>query len=389
MAQYVKKQKNYLNNKDMLEQFRLSKAQGRMTEEFGKMMMLLVHKYLKHPKFYRYSNNYKMELESNALVTLCKVWEGFDDTRSENPFAYYTQVCTNAFIQILNQEKKQRDIRDELKLDAGLNASYSYQERHADSMEDGDYSEQYDSQHEFDTLDKDWADDTVYDVTEEYTSVLEEAFSVEPIEPTATPVQYDDEDFSDIDAAVTTTPIPTPHPTATPEPTQKVIKAVPLRTTKPTAKFGRKVSANSSSVVYVKASNCWQARLMIEGQSVHSRSYQTQEGANKFKDDAHRLYNEGTPANQIQTILRSWPEHTPPRRNARTGPDRLPKSISLRASKNNTNGHKFIAEKNGYYYVRIGVLNYHGSGFTTIEEAVEHRNKVLRESPLAGRVKGL
>lgn len=176
MVREIKKNKNYLNNRDMLEQYKLSKAQGKMTEEFGKMMMLLVTRYLNHPKFYRYTDHYKMEMESNALVTICRGWDSFDETKSQNPFAYFTTICTNAFIQVLNQERKNRDLRDELRVDAGFNASYAYQERYGD--DDDDSSESYDRMHESETQDE-WGDDTVYDVTDEYVA---EAFSSEPIE---------------------------------------------------------------------------------------------------------------------------------------------------------------------------------------------------------------
>jgi hypothetical protein len=38
----------------------------------------------------------------------------FDESKSENPFAYYTAAITNSFTRILNIEKKNQAIRDDL-----------------------------------------------------------------------------------------------------------------------------------------------------------------------------------------------------------------------------------------------------------------------------------
>jgi len=38
----------------------------------------------------------------------------FDESKSENPFAYYTAAITNSFTRILNIEKKNQNIRDDI-----------------------------------------------------------------------------------------------------------------------------------------------------------------------------------------------------------------------------------------------------------------------------------
>lgn len=145
-----KKKKNYLNNADMLAQLRICHEQGRLTEEMGNMFLMLTKRYASIPRFSGYS--YNDEMQSFALLTLTKVWERFDETRFNNPFAYFTQIIHNAFFQFNNQERHQRNIRDALLVEQGKNPSYNYSERawsgdggnDVDSYGDSDYMEVHD-----------------------------------------------------------------------------------------------------------------------------------------------------------------------------------------------------------------------------------------------------
>jgi hypothetical protein len=73
-------------------------------------------------------------MESFALLTVCKVWKSFNPEKSNNPFAYFTQVLRHAFYQYLNHEKKQREVKDELLIDMGEQASFTYMEKYRDEM---------------------------------------------------------------------------------------------------------------------------------------------------------------------------------------------------------------------------------------------------------------
>jgi DNA-directed RNA polymerase specialized sigma subunit len=118
--------KNYLNNKDMLEEIKISKKKKQMTPKLAKMLMLLCDKYSKHRFFVGYS--YIDDMRSFAMLMLVKTWSSFDPSKSSNPFSFYTQCIHNSFIQFLNQERKQRNIRDKILVDNGLNPSYTYTE---------------------------------------------------------------------------------------------------------------------------------------------------------------------------------------------------------------------------------------------------------------------
>ena len=57
---------------------------------------------------------YNDEMQSQALMQLSQIGLQFDESKSDNPFAYYTAAITNSFTRILNIEKKNQAIRDDL-----------------------------------------------------------------------------------------------------------------------------------------------------------------------------------------------------------------------------------------------------------------------------------
>lgn len=127
-----KKKKNYINNKDLLTQVIKSKERGVMTDEFGKMMMLLVKRYSSKGCYSGYT--YVDDMESYALMTVCKVWNSFNPEKSSNPFAYFTQTIKRAFWQYLHQEERHRDIRDEMLMKEGELPSHTYVDKYVDKL---------------------------------------------------------------------------------------------------------------------------------------------------------------------------------------------------------------------------------------------------------------
>lgn len=120
----------YLNNKDLLAQVIMSKKNGKMTNELAKMLQLLTLRYGKKGNFANYT--YNDDMQSYAMLMIVKTWNGFDPAKSSNPFAWFTQCIKNSFIQYLNYEKRQRDIRDEVLVDSGMLPSFNYQHEYAE-----------------------------------------------------------------------------------------------------------------------------------------------------------------------------------------------------------------------------------------------------------------
>lgn len=130
----IPKKKNYLNNKDLLAEVVKSKAQQQMSDKLALMLTMLCKKYAKKGNFANYS--YNDDMQGYAMLMLVKTWKSFDPNKSNNPFAFFTQCIKNSFIQYLNHEKRQRDVKNETLLAAGMNPSFGYTAAYEDAQHD-------------------------------------------------------------------------------------------------------------------------------------------------------------------------------------------------------------------------------------------------------------
>jgi DNA-directed RNA polymerase specialized sigma subunit len=105
-----KKTKNYLNNKDMLKEWKTSAEKNAMTDTFARMIMLLTKRYSSKVRF-NVCDTFREDMESYALMTVSKVWKSFNPKKSDNTFAYFTQVIKRAFYQYQNMERVHRNIK--------------------------------------------------------------------------------------------------------------------------------------------------------------------------------------------------------------------------------------------------------------------------------------
>ena len=83
---------------------------GKMTNQLAMMYMKLCERYGTRANWRGYT--YNDEMQSQALMQLSQIGLQFDESKSDNPFAYYTAAITNSFTRILNLEKKNQTIRD-------------------------------------------------------------------------------------------------------------------------------------------------------------------------------------------------------------------------------------------------------------------------------------
>ena len=49
---------------------------------------------------------YNDEMQGQAILQLAQIGLQFDESKSNNPFAYYTAAVTNSFVRIINIEKR-------------------------------------------------------------------------------------------------------------------------------------------------------------------------------------------------------------------------------------------------------------------------------------------
>lgn len=104
-----------------------SKDHGKITPKLAKMFIMLCEKYAM--KFNWRGYTYNDEMRGSAILQLTYVGLRFNEAKSANPFAYYTAAITNSFCRVLNTEKRNQNIRDDILEMNGLNPSFTRQMR--------------------------------------------------------------------------------------------------------------------------------------------------------------------------------------------------------------------------------------------------------------------
>lgn len=98
---------------------------GRLTNNLAVMFMMLVERYARRGNWRGYT--YVDEMRSHALLHLSQVALQFDESKGDNPFAFFTTTIHHCFTRVLNLEKKNQNIRDDMLIVAGVTPSYTRQ----------------------------------------------------------------------------------------------------------------------------------------------------------------------------------------------------------------------------------------------------------------------
>jgi len=112
--------KNYVNNKSLLEALIQYKADCKEAEEcgdptpkipeyIGECIFLISTRLATKPNFSGYS--YKDDMISDGIENCIQYIHNFDPEKSQNPFAYFTQIIWFAFLRRIQKEKKQMYIK--------------------------------------------------------------------------------------------------------------------------------------------------------------------------------------------------------------------------------------------------------------------------------------
>ena len=120
---------------------KFSKDHGRITENLGKMYIKLSERYAQRSNWRGYT--YVEEMRGQAILQLSQIGLQFDESKSENPFAYYTAAVTNSFTRVLNIEKKNQNIRDDMLESHGLTPSLTRQNQQEYAEETARQAELY------------------------------------------------------------------------------------------------------------------------------------------------------------------------------------------------------------------------------------------------------
>mgnify|MGYP000657161820 CR=1 FL=1 len=102
-----------------------SMKHARATNELARMWMKLCERYATRGNVRGYT--YNDEMRGQAILQLSQIGLQFDESKSNNPFAYYTAAVTNSFVRVINLEKRNQNIRDDILEMNDMNPSYTRQ----------------------------------------------------------------------------------------------------------------------------------------------------------------------------------------------------------------------------------------------------------------------
>ena len=98
---------------------------GKATNKLAMMWMKLCDRYATRGNVRGYT--YNDEMRGQAILQLAQIGLQFDESKSQNPFAYYTAAVTNSFVRVINLEKRNQNIRDDILEMNDMNPSYTRQ----------------------------------------------------------------------------------------------------------------------------------------------------------------------------------------------------------------------------------------------------------------------
>ena len=85
---------------------KFSKDHGQITPTLARMMIKLCERYATRGNVRGYT--YNDEMKGQAILQLTQIGLQFDESKSDNPFAYFTAAVTNSFVRVINIENVTR-----------------------------------------------------------------------------------------------------------------------------------------------------------------------------------------------------------------------------------------------------------------------------------------
>jgi DNA-directed RNA polymerase specialized sigma subunit len=111
---------NYINNKTLYaamiqyknsveDAVREGKQKPQVSNYIGESILKICNNLAKKPNFSGYT--YKQDMISDGIIDCVAAVDNFNPDKTNNPFAYFTQIAWNAFIRRIHKEKKQTYIK--------------------------------------------------------------------------------------------------------------------------------------------------------------------------------------------------------------------------------------------------------------------------------------
>ena len=140
-----KRSEHYVNNKEFLaalikhrEDIEIAEIQGkekpRIPRYIGECFLKIATHLSFKPNYVNYM--FKEDMISDGIENCVQYIHNFNPEKSQNPFAYFTQIIHYAFLRRIQKEKKQLEIKNKILEKTGYEQVFE-----RDTLDDGNYSE--------------------------------------------------------------------------------------------------------------------------------------------------------------------------------------------------------------------------------------------------------
>ena len=140
-----KRSEHYVNNKEFLaaliklrEDREIAEIQGkekpRIPRYIGECFLKIATHLSFKPNFVNYM--FKEDMISDGIENCVQYIHNFNPEKSQNPFAYFTQIIHYAFLRRIQKEKKQLEIKNKILEKSGYEQVFE-----RDTLDDSNYSD--------------------------------------------------------------------------------------------------------------------------------------------------------------------------------------------------------------------------------------------------------
>ena len=123
MTKQKSKKPHYVNNKEFLQAMiewndrckqakKDGKPQPPITNYIGECFLKIANHLSYRPNFINYT--YREEMISDGIENCLQYVHNFNPDKSDNPFAYFTQIIYYAFLRRIQKEKKQAHVKNKI-----------------------------------------------------------------------------------------------------------------------------------------------------------------------------------------------------------------------------------------------------------------------------------
>ena len=150
-----KRSEHYVNNKEFLaalikhrENIEIAEIQGkekpRIPRYIGECFLKIANHLSFKPNFVNYM--FKEDMISDGIENCVQYIHNFNPEKSQNPFAYFTQIIHYAFLRRIQREKRQLEIKNKILEKSGYNEVFDDSNR-IDGDKYSDYNQIKDAVH--------------------------------------------------------------------------------------------------------------------------------------------------------------------------------------------------------------------------------------------------